>query len=57
MIAGFLWEPTSNVSIVFMMETALATSHPLHHLASALCASANNLIPDNFGILLTSTPL
>jgi hypothetical protein len=50
MIAGFLWEPASNVSYVSIMETALATSYPLHHLASALCGSANELIPDNFGI-------
>jgi hypothetical protein len=33
------------------MKTALATSYPLHHLVSALCASANDLIPDNFRIL------
>jgi hypothetical protein len=36
MVAGFLWEPISNVLIVSIMETALATSYPLHHLASAL---------------------
>jgi hypothetical protein len=51
MIAGFLWEPTSNVSNVSIVETALATSYPLRHLASAMCASANDLIPDNFRIL------
>jgi hypothetical protein len=50
MIAGCLWEPTNNVSIVLVMETALATSHSLHHLANVLCTSTNSLIPDNFGI-------
>jgi hypothetical protein len=49
-VAGFLWEPTSNVSIMAIMETAMVNSYLVHHLASAFCASANDVIPDNFGI-------
>jgi hypothetical protein len=47
-IAGFLWEPTNDVSII---ETALATGHPLHDLATAVSALGIHLISHNFGML------